>query len=89
LSATIIYFSGGPSTLDVDNMVKPIFDALNKFVWLDDSQVAELTARITDRTSLLTFRNPTPPLAAALVAPGPFIYVRLSDDPIRHEELPR
>ncbi|MED4453083.1 RusA family crossover junction endodeoxyribonuclease [Metabacillus fastidiosus] len=29
---------------DTDNLVKGVFDALNKLVWQDDNQVAKVTA---------------------------------------------
>jgi crossover junction endodeoxyribonuclease RusA len=88
LSVTIIYFSLGPSTIDTDNMVKPILDALSGIIWMNDNQVAEVIARKTDRSSLASFTNPPPDIAAAMTTEEPFVYVRVRRMG-RHEELPK
>ena len=88
LSVAIVYFSSGPSTIDTDNMIKPILDALTHVVWLDDRQVCEVTARKTDRSLLANLTNPPADLAAALETNLPFVYVRVRTM-IGHEELPR
>ena len=41
------YFKGG--ALDVDNMPKPILDALNGLVYADDRQITDLVCRKRDR----------------------------------------
>lgn len=87
MSVVIIYFSLAASSLDTDNMLKSILDALNRFVWIDDRQVLQVLCRRTDRAALIEFRNPTPVLAEALASDGAFVYVRV-DEGVRHEELP-
>ena len=37
------FFEGAPA--DVDNMVKPILDAMKGFVYADDCQVTDLVSR--------------------------------------------
>ena len=54
------YFKRG--SLDVDNMPKPILDALNGLVYADDSQVTDLVCRKRDRNRDLQFENPSPVL---------------------------
>jgi crossover junction endodeoxyribonuclease RusA len=87
LSVTIIFFSLGPSMIDTDNMAKPILDALNRYIWIDDRQVLQLICRKSDLRLMPSFTNPTLELAAALDAGGAFVYVRVGNE-IRHEELP-
>lgn len=40
---TFMYTRANP-TADIDNLCKMIFDAFNKYIWHDDSQVVELHA---------------------------------------------
>ena len=44
VAVTISYFYGGKS-LDVDNVPKPVLDALKGLVYLDDRQVSDLLCR--------------------------------------------
>src|SRR5579864_7906871 len=39
---TILYFPDGPMIGDIDNIVKPILDALTRLVYLNDRQVARV-----------------------------------------------
>jgi crossover junction endodeoxyribonuclease RusA len=87
LAVAIVFFSLGPSTIDADNMAKPILDALNRYLWIDDRQVLQLLCRKTDLRLMASFRNPPLELAAALDTGGPFVYVRVGNE-IKHEELP-
>lgn len=87
LSVTIVFFSPGPSTIDIDNMAKPILDALNRYLWIDDRQVLQLLCRKTDLRLVPSFNNPSHELAAALDTGGAFVYVKVASE-IRHEELP-
>lgn len=52
----IKFFTSDFYRRDIDNMTKLVFDALNKIVWNDDSQVIELIASV-DRTSQLRPRT--------------------------------
>jgi hypothetical protein len=58
------YFFGGAS-LDVDNMAKPILDALKGLVYSDDSQVTDLLCRKRDLKGDLRIQNPSPVLLAS------------------------
>lgn len=86
LRVGVTYFSQGPSGLDVDNLAKPILDALTGVLWLDDSQVAELRVRKTDLSTLVAFKDPPAELATAVTAQEPFVFVQVSAS-IEHEEL--
>nr|WP_281411471.1 RusA family crossover junction endodeoxyribonuclease [Enterovirga sp. DB1703] len=87
LRVTIIYFSQGPSALDADNIAKPILDALNGLIWVDDRQIDEIVIRKSDLTALVAMKNPPPELADALLWNDAFVLVRV-DAGIDHQELP-
>ena len=87
LRVAIVYFSEGPSSLDADNIAKPILDALNGVIWVDDRQIDEIVIRKSDLTALVALRNPPPELAEALIWNEAFVLVRVSAD-IDHQELP-
>lgn len=58
VAVTITYFfeSGEP---DVDNIPKPILDAMKGLVYSDDVQVSDLCCRKRDLTADLLIRNPS------------------------------
>jgi crossover junction endodeoxyribonuclease RusA len=87
VSVSMVYFSLGPSSLDVDNIIKPILDALSALIWMDDRQVSQVLARKTDRLALAGITAPPVQVAAALGDRKPFTYIRVTTDVV-HEELP-
>ena len=77
VSINILYvFDGTP--LDVDNIPKPIFDALNGLVYVDDHQITDLICRkrLWDRSTDITLYSPL--LRQFYRAYKEFIYVRIS-----------
>ncbi|AGP37128.1 hypothetical protein BE04_39740 [Sorangium cellulosum] len=88
----LVYFYFGSTDLDVDNIIKPVSDALNGIAYYDDKIVSEWIARKTDlgRTEIVD-----PPavlaehLARWMAAEQPFIYVCVVDEPPNHMELPK
>jgi Holliday junction resolvase RusA-like endonuclease len=57
----LTFVSGDRRARDIDNLVKLVFDSLNKLLWRDDCQVQELHARLVRgcanaRTEILAFR---------------------------------
>jgi hypothetical protein len=36
MKATIYYFADAPAEVEIDNIVKPIFDSVSRFIHLDD-----------------------------------------------------
>jgi hypothetical protein len=88
VSAVIIYFHRhAASGVDVDNMSKPILDALEGIVIEDDGFVVQLTARRTKLAGDLEIRNVSPELARGLDSFEDFVFVRISDPP-DHGEIP-
>lgn len=85
LAVTIYYFPEGEMIGDIDNIVKPILDALCPHLYLDDRQVERLVVQKFESDRIFNFSAPSAALADALAAGQATVYIRLSDHP--HEEL--
>lgn len=77
---TITYFYYG-GELDVDNIPKPILDALVGLTYSDDSQVSDILCRKRDRNRNLSYRNPSPTLLASLQSPKQFLHIVVANAP--------
>ena len=66
---------------DIDNIVKPVLDALGKHIYIDDSQVERVVVQKFEPGNVFPFAAPTTTLADALIRPKPLLCVRLSDNP--------
>ena len=67
--------------LDVDNILKPILDALIGVLLEDDSVITDVEIRRRWRGASFTFNAIPPVLAAGLSLDREFVYVALSDAP--------
>jgi crossover junction endodeoxyribonuclease RusA len=67
--------------LDVDNILKPIHDALIGVIFEDDSVVTDVEIRRRWRGAGFTLNAVSPVLAAGLELGGEFVYVSLTDAP--------
>lgn len=89
LKCTIMNFFEGPDApMDDDNMAKPIRDAMNGVVYIDDSQIRHgeyLQASIDERYNV---RGVSLVLLSAFHIGNPFVYVRVEDAPAV-TQLPR
>ena len=85
VAVTIYYFPEGEMIGDVDNIVKPILDALAKFIYIDDRQVERVVVQKFEPDNIFTFSNPSETLVAALATEGSVVYIRVTDDP--YEDL--
>ena len=87
----LVFFYFGSTDLDVDNIIKPVSDALCAIAFGDDKLVSEWVSCKTDleRTEI---RDP-PPVAAVLedwlAAKQPFVYVCVMGEGPNHAELPQ
>lgn len=81
LAITLYYFPAAEMQGDVDNIVKPILDALSRHIYLDDRQIHRLLVQKFEPGHVFSFRLPTAALGEALSSPKPVLYIRLSDDP--------
>ena len=74
----ITYYFRGES-LDVDNMPKPILDALKGLVYDDDDQITDLVCRKRDRDRDLQFENPSPVLLDTLGRSEQFLHITVTE----------
>ena len=77
---TITYFYDRVS-LDVDNIPKPILDALKGLSYLDDEQVTDIICRRRNLNTELRIENPSSVLAQGLSRANQFLYVVIDDAP--------
>ena len=80
LALTIYYFSAAAMIGDVDNIVKPIMDALIAVAYLDDRDLDRVLVQKFEPTVDWHFVVPSDQLAAALDTAPPVVYVRVDDD---------
>jgi len=76
----LLYFYD-EAALDVDNILKPIQDALVRILLEDDSVVSDVEIRRRWRRTTFTLNAVSPVLAAGLALGAEFVYVALSDAP--------
>ena len=77
VAVTITYFFDG-AALDVDNIPKPILDALKGVEYFDDSQVFDLVCRKRDTTLTLEIPDPSPVLRESLEGFGQFLHISVT-----------
>jgi crossover junction endodeoxyribonuclease RusA len=87
ISVILYYFPSAPMLGDIDNIVKPILNAMCRHIYLDDRQVERLVIQKFEPGRGFSFASPTVKLLEALNRPRPALYIRLSDNPL--EELAR
>lgn len=81
LRVTIYYLCAAPMEGDVDNIVKPILDAMCGTVYVDDQCIASVTVRKIEPGQPVQVTNPSATLATALTNSKPLVYIKISDDP--------
>lgn len=87
LRFTVTYYHDGVSVrIDNDNLVKPIQDALNGLIYVDDRQITDIHVRKTDLNGSFRVRGMSPVLAEGFCRGNEFLYVRVELAP-DHEEL--
>jgi len=78
---TITYFYESESSMDIDNIPKPISDALKGLVYLDDEQVTDALCRKRSLSSNLRIENPSSVLAEGLSRGNEFLYIVVVEAP--------
>ena len=81
IAATLFYFPATEMAGDIDNIVKPVLDALGKHVYLDDRQVHRVLVQKFEPGNVFVFAAPSPTLLDALNRAKPVLYIKLSNDP--------
>jgi crossover junction endodeoxyribonuclease RusA len=80
LSVTIYYFPDAPMPGDIDNLIKPILDGMERVAYLEDKNVERVVAQKFEPQHRWEFISPTTQLAATLDVLPPVLYVRVDDD---------
>ena len=88
VAATILIFPESDMEGDIDNVVKPILDALCGVVYADDRQVDRILVQKFEPGRIRAFEAPSPGLADALERSPPVVYIRLDDDVSRGGSTP-
>jgi crossover junction endodeoxyribonuclease RusA len=81
MSVTLYYFPDAPMQGDIDNIVKPVLDALSQYVYLDDRQVERLVVQRFDPQHELVAGSASEGVRRGFSGTPPALYVRISDDP--------
>jgi crossover junction endodeoxyribonuclease RusA len=87
LSVFICYFHTGQTSIDIDNIIKPIVDSLKGVIFRDDNLVEQDTCRKTRQEEGLLIDNIPELLSPHFGVTPDFIYIRLGNGPI-HREIP-
>jgi hypothetical protein len=82
IAVTLFYFPDGVMQGDIDNIVKPILDAMNNKVYDDDNQVDRVVVQRFVGDAAIVIDNPSAVMTRALVSKRPLMYVRISDKPL-------
>jgi crossover junction endodeoxyribonuclease RusA len=66
LAVTLYYFPAEPMEGDIDNIIKPILDSLNRHVYHDDHQVERIVIQKFEPENLFAFAAPSERLTEAI-----------------------
>jgi Holliday junction resolvase RusA-like endonuclease len=89
LQCTIVHFFAGPdASLDDDNMVKPIRDAMNGLVYTDDRQIRHSYHAQLSNDGRYQIKGGSKVVVDALREGKVFVYIRIEDAPA-DPQLPR
>lgn len=83
---TLYYFPSVAMIGDVDNIIKPIQDALTGHVLKDDSQIDRVLAQRFNPETAIPFSEPSKVLTKAITSSESVLYVKISNDP--YEDIP-
>jgi Holliday junction resolvase RusA-like endonuclease len=79
LGVTILYFLNERMQGDIDNIVKPILDALSGVLYPDDRVVERVLVQKFEPEAGRDVPVWSQQMAIALVAPSPTVYIRVED----------
>lgn len=80
LAVTIYYFPSDPMEGDIDNIVKPIMDALVGIAYIDDRVVERVVVQKFEPEVEWDFSAPSERLALSSETEPPVLYIRIDDD---------
>lgn len=87
VEVTIVYYHGSDDPPDVDNIIKPIQDALCGTVIQDDAQVQDVRSARRSLDGVFRVNGMSRALANGFVAGRDFIHVRISAAPAQEDLL--
>lgn len=77
LAVTIYHFPTGAGAGDVDNIVKPILDALTRVVYFDDEQVERVLVQRFPFQRTIVVEDPSNAMIEALETEPPIVFIRI------------
>lgn len=77
VAVTLFYFPDEPMEGDLDNIIKPVLDALNRNLYVDDHQVERILIQRFSRDEAVIIPANEPMLRQALGVDRPVLYVRV------------
>lgn len=77
LAITLYYFPRTPMNGDLDNIIKPVLDALCPNVYLDDRMIDRIVVQRFGSLARRPIDDPSDLLAEAMVADAPVLYIRI------------
>lgn len=80
LAVTLYYFPRARMSGDIDNIVKPVLDALRQVVYLDDRQIERVVVQRFEPDRVALVRISSPLLDTVLNGEDPVLFVKMSDD---------
>ncbi|MBJ7417788.1 MAG: RusA family crossover junction endodeoxyribonuclease [Niveispirillum sp.] len=78
LAVSIYYFTAERVPGDIDNIVKPILDAMCRQVYIDDRQIVSLQVHKYEPQRSMEIRDPTATLATAMTSQRPAVYISVN-----------
>jgi hypothetical protein len=81
MAATLFYFPASAMDGDIDNIIKPVLDALARNIYMDDAQVERVVAQKFEPENMFDFSSPSAKLADAVNGRKPVLYIKLSNKP--------
>jgi crossover junction endodeoxyribonuclease RusA len=85
LSVSIYHFPDGEMRPDIDNVIKPILDAMIDVVYRDDCIIDRVVAQKFETGRVAKWSDPSTTLFGAISGQKPLTYVRVSAEP--HEDI--
>jgi crossover junction endodeoxyribonuclease RusA len=81
IAVTLYYLPAEPMQGDIDNIVKPILDALSRHIYVDDHQVERLVVQKFEQADTEPLVRRSSLLNSAFSGIRPVLYVRISNNP--------
>jgi crossover junction endodeoxyribonuclease RusA len=81
IAITLYYLPSEQMQGDIDNIVKPILDALSRHIYVDDHQVERLVVQKFEQPDADGAASPSSMLGKAFSGQRPVLYVRITNDP--------